>query len=253
MCASHESLFQLMNHKLLHVVDWFRVNKLSLNLNKSNYILFCSHRKSNPDIKLTISMENFNIPQITTTKFLGVHVDQFLTWNVYIESISKTYILTHIAFLLPSRIRLIGLCYSIFHPYLSYCNIVWASNYSSRLTRLTLLQNRAAKIIMGLSRLSPSHLLLSKLRILAIDQIRVMQTSELMFKHMHLLHHAFADLFTLTSELVPCSFRSSLNYRGIITRTNTRMFLIKSAAGPRTWNNLHLFIRNSVCFTLFKT
>ena len=153
--------------------------------------------------------------------------------------------MTRISYLLPPRIRL-SLYYSIIHPYLSYCNIVWASNYSSRLTRLTSLQNRAAKIIMGL------HLLLSKLRILTIDQIRVMQTSELMFKHMHnLLPHAFADFFTLTSDLVPYNFRSSCNYRRIITRTNTRMFSIKSA-GPKTWNNLPLFIRNSLCFTLIK-
>ena len=120
------------------------------------------------------------------------------------------------------------------------------------ITRLTSLQNRAAKIIMGLSRRSHLHLLLSKLRILAIDQIRIMQTSELMFKHMHnLLPHAFADFFTLTSALVPYNLRSSLNYRRIITRTNTRLFSIKSA-GPRTWNNLPLSIQNSLCFTLFK-
>ena len=30
--------------------------------------------------------------------------------------------------------------YSLIHPYLSYCNVVWASNYDSRLVRLTLLQ-----------------------------------------------------------------------------------------------------------------
>src|SRR6218665_3983324 len=45
---SHENLFQIMNSELPHVGDWFKANKLSLNLTKTFFILFTSHRKILP-------------------------------------------------------------------------------------------------------------------------------------------------------------------------------------------------------------
>src|SRR5688572_8908448 len=41
---SYDELFRILNQELLLVSDWFKANKLSLNLAKTNYILFCSHR-----------------------------------------------------------------------------------------------------------------------------------------------------------------------------------------------------------------
>ena len=257
--ASHKSydiLFQTMNQELKHVVDWFRVNKLSLNLNKTNYVLFCSHRKPIPEVKGTVFMDNKPLPQVTSVKFLGVYVDQFLTWKVHIENISKKVaksvgILARTAHLLPTRIRL-SLYYSLVHPYLSYCNVVWASNYPSRLVRLTSLQKRAARIILGNLNSLSSQAMLQKLNICNIEQIRIKQTSEFMFKYMHnLLPGAFTDFFSLTSQSNPYNVRTSSNYRGIATRTNTRKFSIKSA-GPRTWNNLPVAIRVSPSISIFK-
>ena len=43
------------------------------------------------------------------------------------------------AYILPSSIR-IKLYYSLVHPYLSYCNMVWASTYVTRLHRVNILQ-----------------------------------------------------------------------------------------------------------------
>ena len=47
---------RIINEELLKINDWFLANKLSLNLDKTNYILFKSHRKpapkDNPGIKI---------------------------------------------------------------------------------------------------------------------------------------------------------------------------------------------------------
>src|SRR5688572_19701195 len=42
---TYEGLFELANQELQKIADWFQSNKLSLNLSKTSYILFCSHRK----------------------------------------------------------------------------------------------------------------------------------------------------------------------------------------------------------------
>jgi len=77
-----------MNKELEHVSDWFKANKLSLNATQTTYILFSSHRKRSPKETGIASINNVPTPKVTSTKFLGVHVDQLLKWNDHIEKIS---------------------------------------------------------------------------------------------------------------------------------------------------------------------
>jgi len=42
---SLKTLFDIMNTELEKIVDWFNINKLSLNSDKTNYMLFRSPRK----------------------------------------------------------------------------------------------------------------------------------------------------------------------------------------------------------------
>ena len=130
--SSLQTLTQVINTELTLVADWFSANRLTLNLDKTNFILFKSHRKMGPsDDSLRLSINGIPITKVTSTKFLGVHVDQHLTWKEHIKTISDKIaknigILTRTAYLLPSCIRL-KLYYSLVYPYLTYCNMVWAS------------------------------------------------------------------------------------------------------------------------------
>ena len=45
---SLDSLFKTVNEELSLVADWFCANRLTLNLEKTNFIIFKSHRKSMP-------------------------------------------------------------------------------------------------------------------------------------------------------------------------------------------------------------
>ena len=253
---NYEELFQLVNQELKKITDWFKSNKLSLNLNKTSYILFCSHRKKIPSRQGIVRVDNFLIPQVISVKFLGVHLDQHLTWNNHIAQIASkisknTGILSRVAYLLPTRVRL-NLYYSLVHPFLSYCNMVWASNYDFRLKRLILLQKRAVRIIAGpCSQLSTTQMF-HNFKILKLDQLKTTQICEFMFKYRSLaLPSIFDGYFHSTSEFHRYEVRSASNYRGIPIRTNSRKFSIKYA-GPIIWNSLPLQLRNAHSFLLFK-
>jgi hypothetical protein len=249
-----------MNQELEKVHDWFRINKLSLNIKKTNYVLFCSHRKKVILPKETITLNDIPIPQATSVKFLGVFVDQHLTWNDHIENISSKIaksigILSRVAYLLPTHIR-ISLYYSIIHPYFSYCNMIWASNYPARLKRLIVLQNRALRIIVNQARHSSTYLstdlAFQDTHILKLEQLTILQTSEFMHKYTNnQLPSSFNNYFKTTSQSNPYPVRSSANYRPIYSRTNTRRFSIKSA-GPKIWNSIPNDIRYLTSFHLFK-
>ena len=254
---TYEGLFQLVNQELQKVADWFKSNKLSLNLKKTNYILFCSHRKKTPHIQSLIHIDNFQIPQVISVKFLGVHLDQHLTWNIHIaqlaSKISKNVgILSRIAYLLPNHLRL-NLYHSLVHPYLSYCNMVWASNYVTRLKRLIIIQKRAVRIISGTMSREPTTQTFHRLKIQNLEQIRVTQICEFIFKYRsHTLPHTFDDYFQSTAEIHRYGVRSAANLRSIPARTNSRRFSIKHA-GPVIWNNLPSSIRDANSYYSFKT
>ena len=140
---SFDRLLELVNFELIAVADWFKANRLSLNLSKTNFVLFRSHRKSVPHQNFVVSIDNIAISQVKSSKFLGVYVDEHMTWKKHIKNISTKIaknigILSRISYLLPCNI-LINLYYSLIYPYLAYCNIAWGSTYHSRLKRLIVL------------------------------------------------------------------------------------------------------------------
>ena len=184
-------------------------------------------------------------------------MDQHLTWNIHISQIASKIsknvgILSRIAYILPIRLRL-NLYYSLVHPYLSYCNMVWASNYVSRLKRLVLLQNKAVRIISGSFAYDSTTQIFHQFKIPKPEQIKIIQICEFMFKYRsHALPPTFDGYFHSTSEIHRYEVRSAANFRGISTRTNSRKFSLKNA-GPAIWNGLPLQLRNVHSFLLFKT
>src|ERR1043165_1920485 len=141
---SVESLFERANHELTTISSWFRANKLSLNIDKTKFILFRSRRKLLPAYNYRLTIDGQQIMQTESCKFLGVYLDQNLTWKEHITQISKKLaknisILSRIRHCL-SKNTLQSLYYSLIFPYLSYCNICWAANYTSYLKDLEILQ-----------------------------------------------------------------------------------------------------------------
>jgi hypothetical protein len=75
---------------------WFETNLLSLNYNKTRFIYFVSKTKS--DLNLDVNYGNNYIINTQNTKFLGLVIDNTMSWK------------PHIDFLLP---KLSSACYAI--------------------------------------------------------------------------------------------------------------------------------------------
>ena len=80
---SHSSLKYLqftLEYDLCALVNWFKANKLSLNLSKTVSMHFWNN--NNP-LKLVI--DNYDILSVSDTKFLGAYIDKQLTWNTQVQ------------------------------------------------------------------------------------------------------------------------------------------------------------------------
>jgi len=69
--SSYDKLIQLANEELSLAADWFKANKLSLNVSKTNYIIFRTPNKTIPVTNNDLTIDNHVIPKVTSTKFLG--------------------------------------------------------------------------------------------------------------------------------------------------------------------------------------
>ena len=148
-----KQLFSSMNVELEKISNWFKANKLSLNTDNTKFTLF--HKPSQADnlpIKLPdLVIDSSKLEQSSHIKFLGVEIDNNLSWKFHIENL-ETKIARVIGIMYKVRPILNTYClkslyHSLIHSRLSYANIAWGSTNVSKLKKLISLQNHAIRII----------------------------------------------------------------------------------------------------------
>ena len=146
-------LIAIMNNELTKIVQWLNVNKLSLNVKKTHYMIFTlsrNHIINDTDIKINGQM----VARVACTKFLGVLVDEKLSWANHIKSIkmkiSKGTEILNKAKQHINLSALVTLYHSFFYPYLTYCLEVWGGAGDVYLLSLFKLQKRVVRLMKSL-------------------------------------------------------------------------------------------------------
>ena len=117
--------------------------------------------------ELDLSINGISLKRVKRGKCLGAEIDEFLTWDAHIASVSKKVssgigVIKKIKPFVPTS-NLISVYQSIVEPYLDYCSVVW-DDISDQLTnKLQILQIRALRVITGAEYRMPTSELLRKL------------------------------------------------------------------------------------------
>jgi hypothetical protein len=93
-----DELFAIANEQLNNLFTWFCANKLCLNESKTKYIVIRpSHMR--PDLKeLNITINGTQLDRIgndckeKSSKFLGIHIDENLTWKYRNNQINQSFV-----------------------------------------------------------------------------------------------------------------------------------------------------------------
>ena len=130
---SLDNLMQILNNELIMVSEWCRTNKLSLKLNKTNFMIFKKNQTSlhTPQVQI----ENNVIYQVTSTKFLGIEINSVNGWKEHISIINQKIsraigIIRRVRYKLSTKTTML-LYDSLILSHLTYCNIFWASTYTT--------------------------------------------------------------------------------------------------------------------------
>ena len=166
-------LVETFNIELINIKKWLIKNRLSINLEKTYYMVF-SNRLPPSDV-FPLYFDHSQIKMEANGKFLGVFIDNRLSFKDHISyihsKISKTIgIFYKVKHYLPENI-LINLYYSLVYPYLLYCNLAWGGCAPSHSNRLLLLQKRIVRHITNQAYLAHTNLLFIRTGILKVSDI----------------------------------------------------------------------------------
>ena len=78
-----------LNEELSKVHSWLCANKLSLNINKSNFVLFHPIQKKKISKSVTLVINNQSLTEENSIRYLVIYIDSNLNWKSHINYIAK--------------------------------------------------------------------------------------------------------------------------------------------------------------------
>ena len=172
------SVDTIINEELSKVIEWLKINKLSLNKNKSKYIIF--HMPKKEVEILTLKIDNTNIDRVEEFNFLGL---THLKWKKHTNKISNkcsklTGILNRLKYVFPQDIKCL-LYNTLILPHINYCIMAWGYKRN----RITMIQKKAIRIITASSYISHTEPLFKRLNLLKVEDILTLQELKFYYKY----------------------------------------------------------------------
>ena len=245
-----ETLYRTVNNEIAKLSDWFAANKLSLNIKKTKYTLFSPQHTKIPlaHNNLNISLNGTHLTRVgknfpeTFIKFLGINMDEHLTWNKHIDMIRtklsrSIFALNRVKHIFPHDIMKC-LYFSLVHSHIMYGILVWGNAKS--IQRIEILQKRAIRIINNKSYRAHTEPLFKSNNILTVRDLYKQQVCLFIhdFKYKR-LPASFSDFF-------PASDGSNVSSRRVhhiplsipMSRTAFSSHL-PTHSFPIIWNSIH--------------
>ena len=143
-------LCKKINYDLKCITHWLNANRISLNIDKTEFVIFRSPRKY-VDCDIKIKLNGKRLYQSTSIKYLGILLDEHLSWKPHIDELTKK--LNHSNSML-AKIRhyvnkniIRSLYFSLFSSHINYCCLVWGQSGNYYLNKILSVQRCALRII----------------------------------------------------------------------------------------------------------
>ena len=125
---SIKKLNKMLNKDLKNLTNWLNANKISLNVDKTEMILFKPIKKP-LDCQLKLKLNGKRLYQTSSVKYLGIKIDQYLNWQGHINNIAinlnkKNAMLYKVRQFVNERTKT-SIYHAIFDSHLNYAFIVW--------------------------------------------------------------------------------------------------------------------------------
>ena len=249
-----KELETVMNKELQNVLQYCIVNKLSVNFEKTNFMIITSKKQ-----KPTISIPN--IEQKEFIKYLGVYIDNTLSWSYHIKHInSRISKNTGIIYKLRHYLNLKMLkqiYYSLIYPYLNYAILSWGNTYKTRLMKISTKQNKVVRAIFFANSRESAKPFFQLLNLLSLENIFKFKCACLTYKIINkdpTIPEPLQDYITLSSSIHSYNTRYSTKQNILRKKVRTNYGKQKfEFVSSQIWEKVPEFIKNRNSFFSFKT
>ena len=140
-----------MNHDLSSIYIWLCANRLSINAAKTEFILF-KPPKCKIEDRFTLKVNNVTIFESTKLRYLGVILDNKLSWKYHIHELAKklsraTGVINRLKDNSVPTKALLSVYFAIFQSHLNYGLSVWGQAQEIYLQKIRTIQNKVLRKI----------------------------------------------------------------------------------------------------------
>jgi hypothetical protein len=223
-----QTLLTRVSMELNKLANWFRSNRMALNVSKTKYMIFHVPNKRimnnpqliydgnapdsdhNPDLVSSIERihNNHENPSHRSFKLLGIYLDENLNFNSNTTALSNKlsralFFINRVKLTLSPK-ALKALYTSFFHSHLLYCPIIYSCTSQGNINRLLIQQKKAIRTITKSSYNTHTEPLFQQINILPLEKI-ILQ-AKLTFMHSVYYEHAptsFLNIWTTLEQRHP--------------------------------------------------
>lgn len=164
-----------INNTINNVVKWLEGNNLRANVDKTTYMQFFNRNKTTAIPNLNININNQCIKESESINFLGITLDQQLSWKLQINKIERK--INRFIYALRELRRIVNqkTALSAYHGYvasaLRYGIVLWGNSVD--ITNLFMIQKRCIRAICCASPLDSCRPLFKQLNLLTLAGIYI--------------------------------------------------------------------------------
>ena len=238
--------------------EWFDANKLTLHLGKTTYTVFHCRYTGNDCCPQYFYVNNTKICRAPCVKYLGVLIDEKLSWQQHIQDLCNklvkyTGIFYQIQHKIPKQIAL-HMYYGLIYSRLSYGIEIYGMAKTTTLKPLQIMQNKILKMLTCKENRYPTNMLYSELDLLKVSDIHRLKMHTILYRYCTgKLPNFFNRIFkpTNTNPSAPQTRNNSLFN---ITRPKTTYGkLLLNNYGFNLWQSLPSNIKESSSLSIFKS
>ena len=200
-----------INDELSHVHEWLLINKLSVNVSKTKFMIFHHQQRRIDTLIPDLKLDSQPIEHVSEFNFLGLTLDELLSWNPHVQKVAnKTSgtigILRRLKNIIPISV-LQTLYNTLILPHFHYCILSWGF----RMGRLKLLQKRAVRVMSGSRYNAHADPLFKKLHVVKLSDLFTVNVYKIYYKLRHLsLPTYVANMFNDFSHIHEHETRQAL-------------------------------------------
>ena len=205
------------------------------------------------DVEHAIYLDGCKLSRVTEAKFLGITIDENLTWKKHVDNVSKVCsrnigVLSKVKSFLPANTMYTLYC-SLVLPYFNYGLLLWGNSSKQNVNKVFKIQKRAIRVITNSDYLSSTKPLFNRLKTLNVFDMYTREVATFMFKYKNdMLPLSFNHFFTIHRDNHDYNTRNRDDFKFPVQKIETI-----SSFGPKVWNELPKNVKQANTLNQFRS